>query len=81
MTTMTELTQAVKNICLSPTVEDHQLIFNLHSKTLELENRLDLIKLRLKSQEDIKTKELKNTLNITLIENGYESIEETVEVA
>ena len=78
---MTELTQAVKNICLSPESEDHLLIFNLHSKSLELENRLDLLKLRLQSSENIKTKELKTELNKTLIENGYESIDENIEVS
>lgn len=81
MTKLTELTQAVKNICLNPTAEDHSLIFNLHSQTLELENRLDLLKLRLQSNENIKIQELKNQLNITLIENGYENIDETIEVS
>ena len=78
---MTELTQAVKNICLSPTAEDHLLIFNLHSKSIELENRLDLLKLRLQSEETIKHKELKTALNISLVENGFETIDENIEVS
>ena len=77
---MVELTQAVKNICLSPEAEDHILIFDLHSKTLELESKLDLLKLELQSQENIKHLELKNSLNITLVRNGYETIEESIEV-
>ena len=77
---MVELTTAVKNICLSCQKEDHILIFDLHSKTLELESKLDLLKLELQSQENIKHIELKNALNITLVRNGYETIEENIEV-
>lgn len=79
---MKELTTAVKTILLNPQIEDHHLIFSLQEKTIELDNRLEIIKLKLQSQEKIDIKSLKNSLNIALVNNGYEEINtnETLEI-
>lgn len=77
---MIELTNAVKNICLNPEPEDHVLIFELQGKKWEIDGRLEQLKLKHEHETDLQLRELKNKINISLIENGYETIDESIEV-
>ena len=75
---MIELTNAVKNICLNPSPEDHELIFELQGRKWEIDSRLSELKLRIEHQTTIQLRDLKNQLNISLVNNGYETIDENI---
>ena len=77
---MTELTTAIKNICLNPTPEDHELIFELYGKKHEIDTRYLEIQEKIKSQEKIILHELQNQLNIVLVNKGYETIDTNIEL-
>jgi len=77
---MVELENAVKNICIENSPDDHQYIIELQQKRWEMDNYLTGLKLELQSKEKIKLQELKNRLNLSLIANGYETIDENIEV-
>lgn len=77
---MIELTNAVKNICLNPTKEDHELIFELQGRKWEIDSRLEELKLKIEHDTTAQLRDLKNKLNIALVNKGYETIDETLEV-
>ena len=77
---MVELTNAVKNICLNPTPEDHELIFELQGRKWEIDSRLEELKLKIEHDTTAQLRDLKNKLNIALVNKGYETIDETLEV-
>ena len=77
---MKELEQAIKNICLNPQTEDHELIFNLYGQKHDIDTRYKEIKANIKSKEKLALQQLQNALNISLIEHGYETIDTNIEL-
>ena len=77
---MIELTDAVKNICLNPTQQDHELIFELQGRKWDIDSRLNEIKLKIEHETTLQLRELKNKLNVSLVNNGYETIDENIDI-
>ena len=77
---MKELEQAIKNICLNPQTEDHELIFDLYKNKHDIDTRYKEIKANIKSKEKLALQQLQNALNISLIEHGYETIDTNIEL-
>ena len=71
-----EIENSTKHILNQNNPEFFMAALELYSKIFDIETRLEETKIRENTKKDIELQALKNKLNITLINNGYDTIDE-----